>query len=97
METYQIKTWRIMSPIDMDISDIEWLKKNTTNIDWQPAEYESSADVSGRTFYYKTKNERIRFTTLNPKQETLLKIKFGNAMVLESFVNCNISISVHCV
>lgn len=95
METFQIKTWCIFNPVDMDVSDIEWLKKNASTVDWQPEAYESAADVSGRTVYYKTKNARLKFTTLNPKQETLLKIKFGAAMVLESFVNCNIaSISV---
>ena len=88
MERFQIKTWRIDNLDGLSIHDIEWLKKNSGNVDWSPEEYDSATDVSGRTIYYKTRNSRLKFTTINSKQETLMQLKFGDKMFLESWVNC---------
>lgn len=95
METFQIKTWRIDNLDGLDAHELGWLQKNASNVDWRSAEYDSATDVSGRTIYYTTKNARLKFTTMNPKQETLMQLKFGDKMILESWVNCN-SVSVAC-
>ena len=96
-QTHQIKTWRIDNVDGLGIHELEWLKKNSGNVDWSPEEYDSATDVSGRTIYYKTKNARLKFTTMNSKQETLMQLKFGDKMILESFVNCYVAVSTCCV
>ena len=88
MEHFQIKTWRINDLEDMTNSDLEFLQKNAGNVDWSPEQYIESTDVTGRAVYYKTKSAILKFTTNNLKQETLLRIKYGDRLILESWVNC---------
>lgn len=88
MEKFQIKTWRILTPSNITEADIVWLRKNCHNVQFDSGTDPIKLDYRGSQFSVNTRTPVLKFSTNNSKQETLLKIKFGDELILESWVNC---------
>lgn len=88
METFQIKTWRIEHLDGITAGEIDWLSTQANNVAYQSAEYLIVQTYSSRPNRLMTKRAMLKFTTVNNKQETLLILKYGDKMILESCVNC---------
>ena len=95
METFQIKTWRIEQLDSMAAGEIDWLCTQANNVTYQSAEYLDVQSYSSRPNRLMTKRATLKFTTVNNKQETLLILKYGDKMILESWSNCS-SASIAC-
>ena len=91
MEKFQVKTWRILTPSNITEADIVWLRKNCHNVQFDSGTEPITLDYRGSQFSVNSRTPMLKFCTNNIKQETLLKIKFGDELILESWANCTSS------
>lgn len=89
METITVKTWRFLNANDISVSDLKWLEKNVSRVEYtsqDPVEIHYHGSVQrlvGQSY--------LKVLTNNDKQEMMLHIKYSDQIVLESW--CNVATS----
>lgn len=87
VEQTPIKTWRIDSPSDITTDDLKWLTKICFRIHYESNEVPVKLDYRGSQYTIQSRSPVLKCVTNNAKNETLLKLKFGDRLILESYVN----------
>jgi hypothetical protein len=91
MEQFQIKTWRIANLNLLTEADFSWLRKNCYNVQVDGGGGDPTSIVyKGRQYQIPARATPFsaKFSTNNSKQETIVQLKFGDNIILESWVNC---------
>lgn len=89
MKHFKVKTWRMLDPSNIAKEDLLWLQSNTCRIEYDSGiETIPGSNNLGMLSQMQIRAPSLKFITNNEKQETLLKIKYADRLILESWVNC---------
>ena len=89
MKHFKVKTWRMLNPSNITDEDLLWLQRNTCRIEYDSGiEMIPGSNNLGKLSQMQIRAPFLKFITNNEKQETLLKIKYADRLILESWVNC---------
>lgn len=83
-----VKTWRIVDPFEIKEPDFRWLQKNCDSVAFNRNDDPVYIEYQGRIYATMgADSSTLKCTTKNDKQEMLLKLKFSNRIILESWTN----------
>lgn len=90
MERFQIKTWRLDNLDGITDADLSWLRKHCHNVQVTGGADPITINYMGRQFNAAVREIPfcVKFTTNSSKEETIVQLKFGDKIFLESWVNC---------
>jgi len=89
MEHFKVKTWRINNPFDITEADLLWLQNNCSRVEYDSRiQMIPGSNNLGQLSQMQIIAPVLKCVTNSSKQETMLQLKFGDRLILESWVNC---------
>lgn len=85
MQTIKVKTWRFLNPHTMSPSDLEWLEKNCSRVDY--TRQDPIPIAVGNQVRYMAGQAQLKVLTNSDKQEMMLHLKYSDRIALEHYTN----------